>query len=105
MPKGVQTEAKRKRQAFARDIVAGKPKKQAYIDNIAVDKNITDGSAHVLSTRALKEVNVQDEIARQVARITPENVLARIDNLANVGKPAELQQEASQAGGDAICRK
>jgi hypothetical protein len=88
MPKGkvIATHAKYKQ--FAQDIVAGKPKSQAYKDRVAT-KEVSTATADVESSRLLKSPTVQQEIERRLREITPEDVLTRIDDLSRTGKPSD----------------
>jgi hypothetical protein len=88
MPKGkvISTHAKYKQ--FAADIVSGKKKAQAYKDRIAT-REVSTATADANSSKLLKNATVQEEIARRLAEITPEDVLVRIDDLSRTGKPSD----------------
>jgi hypothetical protein len=78
--------AKLKKKAFARAIVEGKSATQAYKE---IAPNVTQHTAEQNGHRMLKNADVQEDIARRLSQITPEDVLTRIDDLSRTGKPSD----------------
>ena len=86
-----------KRKAFAKAIVEGKTATQAYKDLVP---NVTQHSAEVQGSRLLNNVEVQEEIARRLAEITPEAITIRIDDIARNAPLKETQLKALIALGN-----
>ena len=85
MPKKI-TPATIKHKRFADGVAKGKSATSAYKEAYPASSQAT---AEVEACRLLKNPNVQEEIARRLSEITPEDVLTRIDDLSRKGTPAD----------------
>lgn len=88
-PRITKTSIRHKR--FAEAIVEGKNTRQAYK---TISPDVSDNTASVEGLKYLNKPNVQEEIARRLAQITPEDVLTRIDDISRHTKSDETKLKA-----------
>jgi hypothetical protein len=89
--------AKVKRKQFAKAIVEGKSATQAYKE---INPNTTYDSAKTQGSRMLTSVYTQEEIARLLSQVTPEEVTARIQDIALSAPLPETKLKALVALGN-----
>ncbi len=85
MPKKI-TPATIKHKRFADGVASGKSAVSSYREAYP---NASQATAETNATRLLEKASVQEEIARRLSEITPEDVLTRIDDLSRKGTPAD----------------
>ena len=80
------TPASIKHKRFAEGIVSGKSATKAYREAYP---QASQATAEAEACHLLEKPSVQEEIARRLSQITPEDVLTRIDDLSRTGKPSD----------------
>jgi hypothetical protein len=91
------TSAKVKRKQFAKAIVEGKSATQAYKE---LNPAITYDAAKTNGSRMLSNAYTQEEIARLLSQVTPEEVTARIQDIALSAPLPETKLKALVALGN-----
>lgn len=85
------TPAKLKKKQFARAIVEGVSATKAYK---ALNPAVSTETAQVNGSKLLSTAMVQEEIAKHLAMVTPENVTARINEIAVTAPLPETKLKA-----------
>lgn len=80
------TPTKIRHKRFADGIAKGKSAVSSYREAYP---NASQATAEAEACKLLEKPSVQDEIAKRLAEITPDNVLTRIDDIARTGKPSD----------------
>ncbi len=91
------TPASIRRKVFVKAIVEGNSASRAYKES---SPSVTDNTAKAEGYKYLAKPCVQEELARQLAEITPENITARIDDIARSAPMPETKLKALIALGN-----
>jgi CO dehydrogenase/acetyl-CoA synthase delta subunit len=85
VPKKI-TPATIKHKRFAECVARGKSAVSSYREAYP---NASQATAETNATRLLEKASVQEEIAKRLSEITPEDVLLRIDEMSRTATPAD----------------